>query len=107
MRGASIAAAIAMAIAAGPSSASAQDVEPSGALTAHFLVSDGDLGGAAMLDVWAAFEWLRVGGFFGAGAIPSDRDEHNRVLMPFGLSVAAVLPTEYVSIEVRLSLIHI
>lgn len=101
MRGSLIAAAIALAIAAGPSSASAQDVEPSGALTAHFLISDGDLGGAAMLDVWAAFEWLRVGGFFGGGAIPSERDEHNRVLMPFGVSVAAVLPTQFVSLEVR------
>jgi hypothetical protein len=83
-----------------PSRAAAQ-AQPSGALGAYFLVADldlccdevhADLGGAVLLDVWAAFDWLRVGGFLGAGAIPSDRDASNRVLMPFGVSAAAHVP---------------
>jgi hypothetical protein len=71
-----------------PGRVSAQELRPSGSLTGHFLISDGDLGGLAMLDVWAAFDWLRVGGFVGAGAIPSPRDAYNRVMMPAGLSLA-------------------
>lgn len=92
---------------AGPPRASAQDGSPAGALGAHFLISDGDLGAAAMLDVWAvfdraAFDWLRIGGFFGGGAIPSERDDHNRILMPVGLSAAAdLVATELVSVQLR------
>jgi hypothetical protein len=83
-----------------PAPSSAQDV--SGALGGHLLIADGDIGGALLLDVWGAFDWLRVGGFVGAGAIPSERDASNRVFMPFGVSVAAhVLTTEHVSLQIR------
>lgn len=83
-----------------PARSFAQDV--SGALGGHVLIADGDVGGALLLDVWAALDWLRIGGFVGAGAIPSERDASNRVLMPFGISVAAqVLTTEYVTLQIR------
>jgi hypothetical protein len=65
------------------------DFDPGGALTAHLLIADGDLGGAVLLDVWAVHEWLRIGGFVGAGAIPSETDSRNRVMMPFGISFGA------------------
>lgn len=97
-----VASAMFAAAAASPAEAAAQ-VRPAGSLGAHFLIADGDLGGELMLDVWAAIDWLRVGGFVGAGAIPSDRDEHNRVMMPLGLSAAArVVETEQIALEVRL-----
>lgn len=89
-------------LALAPARASAQ-AQPAGALGGHLLIADGDIGGLVMLDVWAAFEWLRIGGFVGAGAIPSDRDESNRVMMPFGVSAAAhVVEADHVAISVRL-----
>lgn len=86
--------------------AAAQDVAaPSGALTGHFLVADGDLGGAVLLDVWAQLDWARVGGFVGAGAIPAERDDRNRVMMPFGISLAGNLATgELVTLQLRVRL---
>jgi hypothetical protein len=100
--GLACACALASALALAPARACAQ-VEPAGALGVHMLVADGDLGGLVMLDVWAAVDWLRVGGFVGAGAIPSDRDEHNRVMMPLGISAAAhVVATEHLALSVRL-----
>ncbi len=72
-----------------PARSAAEDV--SGALGGHLLIADGDIGGALLLDVWGAFDWLRIGGFVGVGAIPSERDASNRVLMPFGISAAAHL----------------
>ena len=88
---------------AAPARASAQDlIDPSGALTAHFLVADGDLGGAVLLDVWAHLDWVRIGGFVGAGAIPAERDDRNRVMMPLGVSFAANLVTgDLVTIQLR------
>lgn len=73
---------------------------PSLALTGHFIAADGDFGGGAVLDVWAAFDSLRLGGFFGAAAIPSERDSNNRVMMPFGLSGAVVFGSD-VTFELR------
>ena len=93
----------ALALASGPV-ARAEGSESGGALTGHVLVADGDLGGLAMLDMWAApSAWARVGGFFGGGATPSARDDHSRVFMPVGLSVAAELPLgEIVRLDLRL-----
>ncbi|WP_236515750.1 hypothetical protein [Sandaracinus amylolyticus] len=80
-----------------------ESVRPSGSLGAHLLVADGpDLGGLVMLDVWAAWQWLRIGGFIGAGAIPSERDASNRVMMPLGISAAAEVLTESLALSVRL-----
>jgi hypothetical protein len=85
-----------------PVRAAAQDFQPGGAITGHFLIADGDLGGAGMLDVWAPFDWARIGGFVGAAATPSERDAHNRIFMPIGVSFAAHLsPTGDLSVELR------
>lgn len=65
----------------------AQDV--AGSLAGQLLLADGDVGGGALLDVWAPLDWFRVGGFLGIGVIPSERDDaRNRVMMPAGVSVA-------------------
>ncbi|WP_169791348.1 hypothetical protein [Sandaracinus amylolyticus] len=80
-----------------------ESLRPSGALGAHLLIADGlDLGGLVMLDVWAAWQWLRIGGFVGAGAIPSERDASNRVMMPLGISASAEILTESLAVSVRL-----
>lgn len=96
--------ALVAALVVAPARAGAEDVQPSGSLAAHLLIADGgDLGGSVLLDVWAAWEWLRIGGFVGAGAIPSERDSANRVLMPLGLSAAAELfASEWLALSVRL-----
>lgn len=69
---------------------SAQADDVAGALTGAVVVADGDVGGVALLDVWAPFDVLRIGGFVGVGAIVADRDDRNRVMMPVGASIALV-----------------
>ena len=87
-------------VALAPTSALAQDV--AGALTGHVAIADGDVGGGAMVDVWAPIDWLRLGGFLGVTSIPSSRDSHNRVATPIGASIAAVIALSGpVRIEVR------
>lgn len=82
-------AALAVALGCMPArSAQADDV--AGALTGAVVIADGDVGGVAMLDVWAPFDVLRIGGFVGVGAIVADRDERNRVMMPVGASIALI-----------------
>jgi hypothetical protein len=83
----------------GTSGAQAQDV--AGALTAGFVYADGDPGAAALLDVWIPVDVLRFGACFGVGAIPSERDDRNRVMMPVGASVALFAPGE-VTFSLRL-----
>ncbi len=96
-------AAVVISAALAPARASAQAVQPAGSLGVHMLIADGDVGGSVLLDVWAAWEWLRIGGFVGAGAIPSERDSSNRVLMPRGVSAAAELvANEYLALSIRL-----
>jgi hypothetical protein len=68
----------------------AQADDVAGALTGAAVVADGDVGGVVLLDVWAPFDVLRIGGFVGVGAIVADRDERNRVMMPVGASIALV-----------------
>lgn len=85
--------ALALAVLA-PVGARAQDV--AGALTAGFVYADGDPGAAALLDVWIPVDVLRLGACFGAGAIPSDRDERNRVMMPVGASIGLYVPGDVV-----------
>lgn len=80
----------------------AQDVGVAGALTGHVVIADGDLGGGAMADVWARFDWLRLGGFLGVSSVSSARDSHNRIAMPIGVSVAFVLDTGVVELQLRL-----
>lgn len=72
-----------------PAGARAQDV--AGAVTGSFVMADGDPGAAAMLDVWAPLSIVRLGGFFGVSSIVSDRDAHNRVMMPVGASLALMV----------------
>jgi hypothetical protein len=74
---------------AAPAPARAQDV--AGAVTGSFVMADGDPGAAAMLDVWAPLSIVRLGGFFGVSSIVSDRDAHNRVMMPVGASLALAI----------------
>ena len=97
---ASLSLAVALLVAGIPGSLAAQDV--AGALTGNVLISDGDLGGGAMADVWARLDWLRLGGFLGVSSISSSRDSHNRIAMPIGLSVAFVLDLGLVDIQLRL-----
>lgn len=93
---------LSLALALAPSASADESWRPAGALTGHFLVADGDTGGAALLDVWVAADWARVGGFVGAGAIPSGRDAYNRVMMPFGISFAAdYVANDYLSLQGR------
>jgi len=82
-----------------PLRAGAQDV--AGALTAGFVYADGDPGANAMLDVWIPVDILRLGACFGVGAIPSERDDRNRVMMPVGASLALFTPGD-VSFSLRL-----
>lgn len=74
--------------------ASAQDV--AGALTGSFVYADGDPGASATLDVWVPIDVLRIGGFVGVGTTPAERDARNRVMMPFGASVALFFPGDVV-----------
>jgi hypothetical protein len=85
-----------------PARAHADDIRPGGAVGGHFLIADGDVGGAGLLDVWAIVDWARIGGFVGAAATPSERDSHNRTFMPFGVSFAADAPvTELLHLSLR------
>lgn len=70
-----------------PVRTAAQDV--AGSLMASALVADGDAGAGATLDLFVPLEWFRIGGFFGVGVIPAERDARNRVMMPFGVSLGA------------------
>jgi hypothetical protein len=88
-------------LSARPTSASAQDVGVAGAITGHVVIADGDLGGGAMVDVWARWAWLRVGGFLGVSSVSSSRDSHNRIAMPVGVSVALVAVTGPVELQLR------
>ena len=83
-----------------PGSLAAQDV--SGALSGHVVIADGDLGGGTMVDVWARFDWLRVGGFLGVSSVSSPRDSRNRIAMPIGASVAFVFDLGLAEIQLRL-----
>ena len=93
-----IAAAIAIAIV--PCSDRAQEI--SGAISAGPIIADGDVGAGGWLDLWAAFDWFRIGGMTGALTIPSARDSHDRFATPFALSVAAVANLGDVDFELRL-----
>jgi hypothetical protein len=79
--------------------ASAQEL--SGALGAGPVIADGDVGGGGWVDLWAAFDWFRIGGFTGAITIPSSRDARNRLATPLALSIAAVANLGDVDLEVR------
>ncbi len=100
MKGSVLGVAVALTFALTPSGLAAQDV--AGALTGHVVIADGDLGGGAMVDVWARFDWLRLGGFLGVSSVSSPRDSHNRIAMPIGASVAFVLELGSVELQLRL-----
>lgn len=82
-------AAVPLVLANAPTSARADDL--GGSVVGQLVVSDGDLGGAGTLDLWAPVGPLRLGGFFGIGAIPSARDWHNRTFMPVGASASLAI----------------
>jgi hypothetical protein len=81
------------------STAEAQEL--SGAINAGVIVADGDVGGGGWLDLWAAFDWFRIGGFAGVLTIPSSRDSHDRFASPLGVSLAAVADLGDVDLELR------
>jgi hypothetical protein len=64
--------------------------------------SDGDVGGGVAADVWCAIGIFRIGGFFGVGALPSDDDLRNRVMMPLALSIGLEALGELAGFSVRL-----
>lgn len=92
--------AIALSVALAPSS-TARAQELSGALGAGPIIADGDVGGGGWLDLWATFDWFRIGGFTGALTIPSSRDSHDRFATPFAISMAAVANLGDVDLELR------
>jgi hypothetical protein len=87
-----------------PAGASAQEL--GGAINGHLVLAGSDVGvdvgGGASVDLWASFEWLRIGGFMGALAIPSGRDPYNRLAMPVGVSVALQADLGDVTLGLRL-----
>lgn len=91
-------AALAMALA---STSIARAQELSGAINAGVIVADGDVGAGGWLDLWAAFDWFRIGGFTGALTIPSSRDSHDRFATPAGISMAAVANLGDYDLELR------
>ena len=81
--------------------AKAQD-RPAGSVQAHFLASpEEDFGAAVSADLWFPIDDLRLGGFFGVGAVPSAVDARNRVFMPLGVSVAFEPVSEDVGVSLR------
>lgn len=85
-------------------SASAQDF--AGAMSGQLVLNDAeptDVGAAGTLELWAAFDWLRLGGFVGVAALPSETDPRNVTFMPFGFSSAfRGMPNEWLIVELRL-----
>lgn len=63
--------------------------EPGGAITGSFLASEGEFGGAALVDVVAVLGPFRVGGAWGLGVLPSPVADGSHVIAPGGLSLAA------------------
>ncbi len=73
---------------------------PGGSILGQLYVSDGDIGGGGMIDVWGALGPLRLGGFFGVLSIPSARDWHNRTMMPAGAHVSLALDLSVVDLVI-------
>jgi len=75
-----------------------------GALNGSVVIADRDVGGALWADLWASFDWFRVGGFAGVAIIPApaSRDAYNRNATPLGVSLAAVANLGDVDLELRL-----
>ncbi len=94
-------AALAASLALASSASIARADTPAGSIGGHLVIADGDLGGAAMLDVWAPFDWFRLGGFFAVGVVPAERDHNNRVFMPIGVSAAAEIDFGDVGLSFR------
>jgi hypothetical protein len=74
--------------------------DPGGSITGQLHVSDGDVGGGAMVDVWGAIGPLRLGGFLGVTSIPSARDWHNRTMMPAGVHVSLPIDLEAIDLVI-------
>lgn len=83
-----------------PETARAQEL--AGSLDAGAVIADGDAGGGLWVDLYAAFDWFRIGGFLGAAVIPSPRDARNRLATPVGLALAAVANVGDVDLGLRL-----
>lgn len=95
-----LALAIATIVLAPRSPAQAQDL--AGALSAGPIIADGDVGGGMWLELWAGFDWLRIGGMTGVTITPSARDSHNRLATPLAVSVAAIVDLGDVDFDFRL-----
>lgn len=59
-----------------------------GALTGVGLLGSEEHGGAGLVDLYAEFGALRLGGGFGVAAVSDAADTHSRVFAPFGFSAA-------------------
>ena len=81
-----------------PTAARADD--PGGAIAGQLYVSDGDVGGGGMIDLWGTVGPLRLGGFFGVTSIPSARDWHNRTMMPAGVHVSLAIDLEAIDLVI-------
>ncbi|MGE0790999.1 MAG: hypothetical protein AB7S26_35335 [Sandaracinaceae bacterium] len=74
-----------------------------GGVRGHFISSsEGELGGALSADVGYAFDVLRLGGFLGVGAVPSEEDTRNRIFMPLAASIGIELLGEVVGFSAYL-----
>lgn len=75
-----------------------------GSVEAQTMVApaSGGVGPGLSADLWAAVSALRIGGFFGVGAVLTDQDAHNRVFMPVGVSIAYDVMGEDLGFSVRL-----
>ncbi|MBX7193603.1 MAG: hypothetical protein K1X94_16220 [Sandaracinaceae bacterium] len=92
-------AALALGLVAAPASEARAD-DPGGSIVGQLYVSDGDVGGGGMIDVWGAIGPLRLGGFFGVAAVPSGRDWHNRTMMPAGVHVSLAIDLSAVDLVI-------
>lgn len=80
--------------------ARAQAREPGGSIVGSMLVSEGDVGGGARVELWGALGALRLGGFFGVAALSSELDWRNRTMMPAGALVALAFDVGLVELVV-------
>jgi hypothetical protein len=84
-----------------PRNASAQ-LELAGTATAHLLLTTpGEVGGALGVDLTAPVGPLRLGGYFGVGALPSDVDTRNRTFMPLAATIGLELGDGPIGVSLR------
>ncbi|MDH5490564.1 MAG: hypothetical protein OEY14_01180 [Myxococcales bacterium] len=87
-----------LAILLGPAEALA-DWRPAGRIGGALLIHGGDLGGAALVDLYEPSGALRFGPAVGIAALSSADAQHSRVWMPLGLGAALTLRGAHLGLE--------